>query len=295
MDLRRLRYLCSVVENGSVTKAAKALHIAQPPLSKRLQELEEEIGVPLLSRDSRQIRPTAAGYYLYQRATNILRDVEQAVNETVLIGRQKNRLIRVGLTHLYQRHFSRLLLEMHRASPTLEISVTVSDSGHLEQLLLDGIVDICLIQRPREGTLFDCTDFAPVKAVAVTPNRMSGLDGESVTVPELGQLPLIMLRRTNGPGTYEVLLEHFRKSGVDPHVIMSISQPEVILEWLESGLDAVAILPSSEVIAENLKACRVISIVHAPLVFFPSIVKLTTTSFPEELTMAMDASSLFAE
>lgn len=50
MNIKRLRYFCTVVECGSVSKAAQILHLSQPPLSKRLQELEAETGVPLLAR-----------------------------------------------------------------------------------------------------------------------------------------------------------------------------------------------------------------------------------------------------
>ena len=56
MNIKRLRYFCTVVECGSVSKAAQVLHLSQPPLSKRLQELEAETGVPLLARQGNKIR-----------------------------------------------------------------------------------------------------------------------------------------------------------------------------------------------------------------------------------------------
>ena len=62
MDIKRLKYFCTVVECGSFTKAAEMLHISQPPLSKRVQELEQEIGTPLLFRDGGRIRPTPTGF-----------------------------------------------------------------------------------------------------------------------------------------------------------------------------------------------------------------------------------------
>ena len=60
MNIKRLRYFCTVVECGSVSKAAQVLHLSQPPLSKRLQELEAETGVPLLARQGNKIAPTAS-------------------------------------------------------------------------------------------------------------------------------------------------------------------------------------------------------------------------------------------
>ena len=70
MNIKRLRYFCTVVECGSISKAAQILHLSQPPLSKRLQELEAETGVPLLARQGNKIAPTAAGCFFYERAGN---------------------------------------------------------------------------------------------------------------------------------------------------------------------------------------------------------------------------------
>ncbi len=61
MDLRQLRNLIAVIDNGSLGKAAEVLHISQPALTKSIQRLEERLGVPLFYRDSRGMRPTVYG------------------------------------------------------------------------------------------------------------------------------------------------------------------------------------------------------------------------------------------
>lgn len=76
MDLKRLRYFCRVVEQGSISQAAKVLNMAQPPLSKRIQELEDELKTPLFLRHGNRIEPTEAGFFLYRKACEILRQVE---------------------------------------------------------------------------------------------------------------------------------------------------------------------------------------------------------------------------
>lgn len=116
MDLKRLKYFfCAVVEQGTISRAARILNIAQPPLSKRLQELEEEVGAPLFLRGTKKkIEPTPAGYHLYRRACEILRRVDDAARETALLARAETRTLRIGLSHLYQNYFESLLLEIHR-------------------------------------------------------------------------------------------------------------------------------------------------------------------------------------
>ncbi|MDU7757810.1 MAG: LysR family transcriptional regulator, partial [Staphylococcus epidermidis] len=63
MDLKRLKYFCKVVEQGSISQAARALNMAQPPLSKRIQELEDELNAPLFVRNGNRLETTEAGYY----------------------------------------------------------------------------------------------------------------------------------------------------------------------------------------------------------------------------------------
>ncbi|WP_150540164.1 LysR family transcriptional regulator [Actinobacillus vicugnae] len=77
MDLKRLKYFCIVVETGSVTRAAELLHMSQPPLSKRLQELEDEVGTPLLIRSAQKITPSQTGFFLYEQAVKILKEVDE--------------------------------------------------------------------------------------------------------------------------------------------------------------------------------------------------------------------------
>jgi LysR family transcriptional regulator, benzoate and cis,cis-muconate-responsive activator of ben and cat genes len=76
MELRHLRYFVAVVQEGNFTRAAKHLHIAQPPLSRQIQQLERRLGVQLLERRSRPLRPTDAGQLFYEHALDILDRVE---------------------------------------------------------------------------------------------------------------------------------------------------------------------------------------------------------------------------
>ena len=72
MDIRKLQYFTAIVDEGSITGAAKRLHMSQPPLSTQMKLLEEELGVILFDRGSRNIQLTDAGKLLYNRAHAIL-------------------------------------------------------------------------------------------------------------------------------------------------------------------------------------------------------------------------------
>ena len=121
MDIKRLKYFCTVVECRSITKAARTLHISQPPLSKRLQELEAELGTPLLIRHHHRIEPTPAGFFLYERAVEILRRIGNIESETLLFAQAQSQMLRIGVSHLFQRYFSPLILHIHRRCPSQKI------------------------------------------------------------------------------------------------------------------------------------------------------------------------------
>ncbi|WP_414164777.1 LysR family transcriptional regulator [Superficieibacter sp. BNK-5] len=275
MDLKRLRYFCRVVEQGSVSQAAKALNMAQPPLSKRIQELEEELNVALFIRRGNRIEPTEAGYFLYRKACEILRQVEDTARETVEIAHQDKFRLRIGLTHLYQSYFKPLLLELYKRNPHAEINISVTDSSHLETMLNEGTVDIALIQRPYRSEGYDFVSFDPVRLVAVISKQcLAEKPQEPFDYHALASFPLVLLHRAKDSGTYEILLDLFRKGGVTPDVIMHITQPGVILDWLESGLAAATLLPSSEVDADKLSRCHVVDLFPSPQIFYPALVKI---------------------
>ncbi len=278
MDIKRLKYFCTVVECGSFTKAAETLHISQPPLSKRVQELEQEIGTPLLFRDGGRIRPTPTGFFLYERALEILVGIGNIERDTLIFAQQQQHVLRIGLTHLYRKYFTPLMMAIHRQYTDTEINVLVSDSSHLETLLNNQLVDMALIQQPKRLERYRYLALPGVRLVAVVHRNLLPEGAvESMTLKQVGALPLILLRRSSGVGTFEQLMDQLRKSGTVPKVLMGVSQPSVIVDWIESGIEAAALLPESEVCPSQLHNSMLVRVLPNPQVFFPALVKLTTT------------------
>lgn len=179
------------------------------------------------------------------------------------------------MSHLFQSYFTPLLLALYQRYPEIEINISVTDSSHLEGLLNEGAIDLAFIQRPYRSEGFDFVSFDPVKLVAVINKQcLPEPPANPFDYHALGQMPLVLLHRAKDSGTYEMLIDLFRKSGVEPKVIMHITQPGVILDWLESGLAAATLLPSSEVCAETLSQCYVVDVFPSPQIFYPAMVKM---------------------
>src|SRR3546814_2092500 len=120
MDLRQLRYFVAGARERNFTRAAETLQIAQPPLSRQIQLLEEELGVTLISRATRPLRLTDAGRLFNEQAMQILGRVEQLKVATQRVGRQERRVLSIGFvaSTLYSGVPSLVRAQRHPAPKT---------------------------------------------------------------------------------------------------------------------------------------------------------------------------------
>ncbi|MGE9553723.1 LysR family transcriptional regulator [Erwinia amylovora] len=277
MDLKRMRYFCAIAEQGSISKAARLLNIAQPPLGKRLQELEEEIGSPLFIRTSKQMVLTETGLFLYRKSCEILSQVNSVTRQAVDLASQKKRTIRIGISYLYLSYFNSLFLDLYSKNPDWDPNIVVSDSSHLESLLLDKSLDMAMIQAPRGVRSFYVREFEPVKLVAVVSTSLaSTLPDDVLSFADLAGLPLVMLHRAGGEGTYEVLLNHLYSEVKNVNIIMKVSEPRLIIEMFRAGLAAASIMPASEVGESSSGQYRIFAVDQQVKLFCPAIVTLHT-------------------
>jgi len=116
MQLRHLRYFVRIVEAGSFSRAAATIHVAQPALSQQIAELEEELGVTLLHRSARGVRPTAAGETLYREAAAILQLMEQLPGKVRSTGGETEGAVNLGMTSTLAAFISGPFMEACRAA-----------------------------------------------------------------------------------------------------------------------------------------------------------------------------------
>ena len=135
MELRHLRYFVAVAEELSFRAAARRLHVAQPPLSVQVKQLEEELGTRLFERTSRRVRLTPAGELFLARATTILREAATAVREVQRAGRGELGALRLslsGTTLTYDPLLPAVLRRYRAAHP--EVNLTLHEQPAGQQL-----------------------------------------------------------------------------------------------------------------------------------------------------------------
>ncbi|HEY1944081.1 MAG TPA: LysR family transcriptional regulator [Roseiarcus sp.] len=143
MELRQLRYFLALARTLNFTRAAAESHIAQPPFSRQIRQLEEELGAPLIDRRFRQLRLTPAGELVRQHASEILARVDRMASDARLLEQTGQKAFRIGLetTILYGR-LPALLRALREANPHLRIELLEMPPDKQADALNEGRIDI---------------------------------------------------------------------------------------------------------------------------------------------------------
>lgn len=201
MDLKQLEYFVRVAELGSFTRAAIALDVAQPALSRQVRLLEVELRQNLLTRNGRGALPTEAGKLLLAHGRGILHQVERAREE---LGRVRGSLagrVAVGLPTSLARVLTVPLIRAFRIElPDATLSISEGLSVPMQESLIAGRLDIAVLYNAQPTAEIEITPLLEEDLLLVQ-RRPSGLPEDPppgpITLRELGQLPLVIPTRPN--------------------------------------------------------------------------------------------------
>jgi DNA-binding transcriptional LysR family regulator len=205
LETRELRYFVTVAEELHFSRAAERLGIAQPPLSRAIQQLERRLGVTLLDRNRRGVTLTGAGQVLLDEARAILDSAEAAARRTRRAATATNRLTlatKAGANHELLRE----LLDAYAAEPgAAEIDVVLCGMGDQARMLRDGRADVAFMQRPFDSLAgFDTEDVLTEQQIAVVPAAHPLAARPSLLMADLSDVPgLPVARWPRQDGTYE--------------------------------------------------------------------------------------------
>lgn len=149
MNLKELTYIVTIADEGSISRAAEKLYMAQSSLSQFLQLYEAELGAPLFMRTSRGIRPTASGEVFINHARQILLQYHRAQSELWDIEELNGGRIELGISTFRGTYLLPKVLKMfHERYPKIHVEITEKDSLYLEDMILEGLLDMALIALP---------------------------------------------------------------------------------------------------------------------------------------------------
>lgn len=212
IDLRLMRYVVTVGDEGSFSRAAQRLHMAQPPLSRQIRELERGLGVELFQR--RPTRLTGAGRVFVTEARRLLAQADELAERTRLAGRGLIGTVRLGhdLGSAYDT-VPRLIEQLRSEHPELHIEGQEAWPPQLERLLADDAVDviICPCAAGRPGFERVLLRREPMVAMLGAGHPLASRDG--LRVSELRGFKLRFHPRHLAPASYDFVIAALRSTG----------------------------------------------------------------------------------
>lgn len=217
MDLKQLKYFVAIVEEGSFSKAALRVRIAQPALSLQVRKMEERLQTPLLVRRPQGVQPTEAGLMLLDRARTILTYMSQTEDEVRSLGRDPSGIVRIGLPGTISTILSvPLIARTRRDFPEIKIIIAEAMSGFVRDWLNEGRVDLAVLYSEKQEPGFRSTPLVREELVMLIPPATAA---DCHTVEDaLTDIPLILPSNAHG---LRIMLEQqlrVRDINVDPAI-----------------------------------------------------------------------------
>lgn len=237
MDLKQLAYFVRVAELGSFTRAAEALGVAQPALSRQVRQLEVELRQNLLVRNGRGALPTEAGKLLLAHGRGILHQVQRAHEE---LGRVRGALagrVAVGLPTSLARVLTVPLTRAFRqAMPEASLSISEGLSVALLESLQNGRLDIAVLYHAQAGADLDITPLM-VEELVLVQARPPGLAEDpppgAIALRALAELPLVIPSRPNAIRMH--VESELAGIGCRPRIALEIDGVSAILDLVADG------------------------------------------------------------
>ena len=271
MELRQLRYFVAVARQRHFTRAAETIGVAQPALSQQIRLLERELGVQLLDRGGRRVRPTPAGEVLLIRAERILAEVASATAELAeFAGATRGRVTVGALPSLAEHQLPTLVAAFHARHPGLELVLREERTATLLTLLAAGEVDLALLHQPPTSASGTTPDLAPLPPDATGAKPRDPAHDKSVPTLEplfteelvavvapghhltgRATLPIAALRdepcllTKSGSVLRDTILAACAAAGFAPRIAFESGGTATVRALAAAGL-GVAILPRSE-------------------------------------------------
>ncbi len=255
MELRHLYYFVAVAEELHFSRAAQRLHIAQPPLSQQIRNLEEELGVQLFERTKRRVELTDAGQVFLQQVRPTLRQIEEAVRSAQRASRGEIGRLVVGFNSSATYSVLPKILRVFRERcPEVELVLhELTTSQQLERFHHNQI-DTGILYLPVEESSLNILSVLKEPLVIALPETHPLATQPQISILSLINEPFILPPHHLGAGLYSQIMSLFQQAGFTP----KIAQEAILLQTavsLVAGGVGIAIVPAS---VQNLQRTGVV-------------------------------------
>lgn len=239
MTLKHLKIFVAVYQYMNVTKAAKELHMAQPSVTRSVQELEMYYGIRLFDRFNHRLYRTVCADELYARAVHILESVQELDN--IIRNRSELEELHIGGTMTMGSFIlPEVISEFHKIRPTVQVSVEVSKSSDIQQGILDNRLDLALIEENVNNEYLEkeylCTDYMCL----IFPKEHPLAKKKRICMNDIAQYPMLLREKGSASRAY---LEHvFALHDMEVKPVWESASSQALINAVAQGI-GISILP----------------------------------------------------
>jgi DNA-binding transcriptional LysR family regulator len=252
VTLRQLRIFAAAAKHASLTRAAEQLHLTQPAISMQVKQLEDSVGLPLFSRNGKQIKLTEAGREMYRYAVEINRRVAEIGHVMDDLKGLRRGTLRVGATTTVGMFATRAVANFYNRYPGVAVNLDVTNRRSLLEQIDNREIDIVLMGYPPDDKGLEATAFLDNPLAVVAPYDHPLRERKAVNLRELADEPFLL--REPGSGTRKTIEGLMQAKDVRLKSTLTMTSNEAIKQAVEAGL-GIAIV-SEHTIGLELEARR---------------------------------------
>lgn len=245
MELRHLRYFVAVADEKNFTRAAERLHIAQPPLSRQVQQLEEELGVALIEKGSRPLRLTEAGRFFHAHAQELLDKAADLKAMTQRVGKIDRRFAIGFVASTLYGLLPEIVRRFRNRYQSLEISFHELTTMEQLQALKEGRIDVGFGRLKSEDPAIRRIVLREESLIVALPtgHRLSATEGP-IKLSELARETLLVYPKNPRPSFADQVLAIFKERNLVPQQVQEVRELQIAIGLVGAG-QGIAIVPQS--------------------------------------------------
>lgn len=245
MELRHLRYFQAVASELSFSRAAQRLHMAQPPLSRQIRQLEEELGAELIDRAARPLQLTPAGRFFFDQSVHLLERVEEVCEATRRIAAGKRAWFGIGFVpSMLYGLLPDLIRRFRAAAQDVELGLLELTTVQQAEALKAGRIDVGIGRLALVDDEITCEAILEEPLVAALPVRHRLLSAQRLSLRRLATEPLVLYPAGPRPNHADEVLQLFRARGLTPTVAMEVNEMQTAIGLVAAGV-GVTLVPAS--------------------------------------------------
>lgn len=274
MDFRQLYYFKEIVKQGSISKAAEVLHIAQPPLSQLLKKLETDLGTTLIHRYRQKWELTATGEILYQYANQMLMQIQDVKQQIQEIEQGIGGTVNIGVSSTCSNMLIDYVSTFRTQYPNVKIKIVTGNSEELLKKLEQREIDVALLLRLGNSEQYEMKILKKQPTAVIIPSSWAtSFSSQHVTIEQIAQFPFIMLGAMEGLSFNEDLFKVFDKHQVKPNFIIECKDIRMVVALVSRGL-GLSVIPRMDYTSSFLEHTTLFELKQFDFHLEPVIVKL---------------------